>query len=245
MRNSRPSKQIVVQRLLPLQPAVSNSYGLVITQEEYLKSTLHSNENNGNGSNVTTSSSSINEILEPKITTSIGDGKKKFWKNNNNNEEATTDNKKKILIKNESITTKAPLVENENSLSDDPGLKSLMEISLPSPPVSTNHEGKCDSEYFAIFIICFSFILCTEEFIYSNNPPMSPMGIIRESPTDPKWYEDNINDFSLSSFLGQLESTCDTSEKNHRHPRDVNINSNFFFLIFFVIFILIKDNFFF
>lgn len=50
---------------------------------------------------------------------------------------------------------------------------------------------------------------------------MSPMGIIRESPTDPKWYEDNINDFSLSSFLGQLESTCETPEKN-RHPRDVS-----------------------
>lgn len=34
---------------------------------------------------------------------------------------------------------------------------------------------------------------------------MSPMRLIRDSPSDPKWLEDNLNDFSLSSFLGHLD----------------------------------------
>lgn len=43
-------------------------------------------------------------------------------------------------------------------------------------------------------------------FSYSNGPPMSPMTMLRQSPTDPRWFEENVNDFSLSSFLGQLDA---------------------------------------
>lgn len=40
---------------------------------------------------------------------------------------------------------------------------------------------------------------------------MSPMGILRESPSpsDGKWFEENMHDFSLSSFLGHLDAACD------------------------------------
>lgn len=40
---------------------------------------------------------------------------------------------------------------------------------------------------------------------------MSPMGILRESPSpnDAKWFEENMHDFSLSSFLGHLDAACD------------------------------------
>lgn len=45
----------------------------------------------------------------------------------------------------------------------------------------------------------------------SSQPPMSPMGILRESPSpnDAKWFEENMHDFSLSSFLGHLDAACD------------------------------------
>lgn len=43
-------------------------------------------------------------------------------------------------------------------------------------------------------------------FSYSNGPAMSPMTILRQSPTDPRWFEENVNDFSLSSFLGHLDA---------------------------------------
>lgn len=52
---------------------------------------------------------------------------------------------------------------------------------------------------------------------------MSPMTILRQSPTDPKWFEDNVNDFSLSSFLGQLDSTCDAEKRRKSPGRDVSI----------------------
>lgn len=52
---------------------------------------------------------------------------------------------------------------------------------------------------------------------------MSPMTILRQSPTDPKWFEDNVNDFSLSSFLGQLDSTCDADKRKKSPNRDVSL----------------------
>lgn len=62
------------------------------------------------------------------------------------------------------------------------------------------------------------------DFSY-NHPPMSPMTILRQSPTDPKWFEDNVNDFSLSSFLGQLDSTCDADKRKKSPNRDVSRNN--------------------
>lgn len=45
-------------------------------------------------------------------------------------------------------------------------------------------------------------------------PPMSPMTILHEAPSDPKWFEENMADFSLSSFLGHLDSAvCDSNSK--------------------------------
>lgn len=34
------------------------------------------------------------------------------------------------------------------------------------------------------------------------------MTMLRQSPTDPRWFEENVNDFSLSSFLGQLDAAA-------------------------------------
>lgn len=37
---------------------------------------------------------------------------------------------------------------------------------------------------------------------------MSPMTMLRQSPADPRWFDENVNDFSLSSFLGQLDAAA-------------------------------------
>lgn len=41
--------------------------------------------------------------------------------------------------------------------------------------------------------------------------------MLRQSPTDPKWFEENVNDFSLSSFLGHLETACDLDKKSSQN----------------------------
>lgn len=64
-----------------------------------------------------------------------------------------------------------------------------------------------------------------------SQPPISPMRILRESPvpTDSKWLDEHINDFSLSSFLGHLESNCDASNsRRSRSPRCVSIHLTVF-----------------
>lgn len=35
--------------------------------------------------------------------------------------------------------------------------------------------------------------------------------MLRQSPTDPRWFEENVNDFSLSSFLGQLDAAASST----------------------------------
>lgn len=72
------------------------------------------------------------------------------------------------------------------------------------------------------FIGCF-FLVYTDGV--DSQPPVSPIGILRESPVpaDSKWFEENMNDFSLSSFLGQLEANCEqVNGRRSRSPRCVS-----------------------
>lgn len=64
-----------------------------------------------------------------------------------------------------------------------------------------------------MFIYCFAIDL---DFVDGNSqPPVSPIGILRESPVPSatKWFEENMNDFSLSSFLGHLDSNCELNNR--------------------------------
>lgn len=157
MRNSRPSKQVVVQRLLPLQPGVSNSYGLVTTQEEYVKSMLRPNGAGGTGG-AAPSQPPITELLDAAVTpagvTSLSNNKIKLITNNNDDGRKSSNSKASATVaKHTNISGNSPANQeqvgitssvdddsDDDSLSDDPGIKSLLEISLPSP-VMTNHEG--------------------------------------------------------------------------------------------------------
>lgn len=66
------------------------------------------------------------------------------------------------------------------------------------------------------FIVVELHFFVAEDFNYNSNPPMSPMTILRQSPTDPKWFEENVNEFSLSSFLGHLDA-CEGEKKSPNH----------------------------
>lgn len=132
--------------------------------------------------------------------------------------------------------------EEENNrmrqrLNDDPGIQSLMEISLPSPMPIVHSADECKFDEFSlIFHMLRAIFFKKKPFpfykftVYTDGvesqPSISPMRILRESPVpaDSKWFEDNINDFSLSSFLGHLEANCDQSNsRRSRSPRCVSI----------------------
>lgn len=141
----------------------------------------------------------------------------------------------------------------DSKLDDDPGIQSLMEISLPSPiPIASSNDeclfaqGDISRDIFSLIFYNFSpFFSDFDEDIVSSQPPMSPIGILRESPSpnDAKWFEENMHDFLLSSFLGHLDAACDqnaavgaaasaAAAKRCRSPnRCVSSNSNPFAMI--------------
>lgn len=108
---------------------------------------------------------------------------------------------------------------------DDPGIRCLMDISLPSPlpMASTSHECKnrinIGFYWIIISFLCNFWLLSID---YEDNQPPSPMGILRESPSPSatKWFEENMSDFSLSSFLGHLDANYDgrRSRSQSRSP---------------------------
>lgn len=175
----------------------------------------------------TTTAAGITSTIDNKIkliTNNNDDGRRsKHTTNTSGNSSANPKQTKVSALVDAAMTDDDT---DDDGLSEDPGIKSLLEISLPSP-VMTNHEGEFlvrwrNENKTVVYVADFLFLMLSiEEFVYSNHPPMSPMGIIRESPTDPKWFEENLSDFSLSSFLGHLDSECGT-EKG-RQPRDVSI----------------------
>lgn len=73
---------------------------------------------------------------------------------------------------------------------------------------------------------CVSFLDFNDP---NSQPPVSPMGILRESPVPgaTKWFEENMNDFSLSSFLGHLEANCDPNSSRRSSSRSPNRRVSF------------------
>ncbi|KAL7745376.1 hypothetical protein ACLKA6_015388 [Drosophila palustris] len=72
---------------------------------------------------------------------------------------------------------------------DMPNLDFLEETSLPATTSTTLPEGAQDET-------------TTQNFF---NGSVSPMHLLRDSTSNSRWLEDNINDFSLTSLLGHLD----------------------------------------
>lgn len=128
------------------------------------------------------------------------------------------------------IVPTTPEIQNEDSLSDNLGIKSLMEISLPPSPIctTTNDVDTFDGRLFCFFkLFLFTELYFFSAFFCGSEPP-SPMRLLRETggENSSKWLDADTNDFSLSSFLGHLDASV-ANKKN-----DVR----FFFLWFCQIF---------
>lgn len=126
--------------------------------------------------------------------------------------------------------------EEENNrmrqkINEDPGIQSLMEISLPSPiPIASPDECKPFLSKNIKRKQNLSILFPTD-FSDGSQPPISPIRILRESPVpaDAKWFEENMNDFSLSSFLGQLDSTIEQANNKRSPNRCVSLKFIAFF----------------
>lgn len=84
---------------------------------------------------------------------------------------------------------------------------SIITESCESVP-STNDQSSNDSTTFLIDQTSGSigFDECsTSSSIFKGISPMSPMQLLRDSSSNSRWLEENLNDFSLNSLLGHLD----------------------------------------
>lgn len=96
------------------------------------------------------------------------------------------------------------------------GSEAIYGFTWPRPP---HFPATVDNN--RLFWNCFRSFRA--DFEDNSQPSISPMGILSESPVPSasKWFEENLNDFSLSSFLGHLESNCDGRRSRSRSPNRV------------------------
>ncbi|XP_031636606.1 protein cramped [Contarinia nasturtii] len=250
-RNNRAAKQVVVQRILPLQPGISQPYGMLAAPDPItysIESSVIKSSTSSSSSSSPSSSSSLeyksilteenlsrmNHLTEdasanPYIRSIDTNSSNSSTINADDNN--TTDlsehqkcdsgietcdiidsgtNKPEYSASDADQVEEVDSDEEENNrirqrLNEDPGIQSLMEISLPSPiPMAHSVD-----DFYSDGV--------------DSQPPISPMRILRESPvpSDTKWFEENMNDFSLSSFLGHLDSNCERG----RSPRCIESSS--------------------
>lgn len=172
LRNSRPSKQVVVQRLLPLQPGMAQTYGVVNTNDvEYSGNSNMHDESSTSSDDRTSNNHKHASATQAKslLTSENLDRINARHYDNNNRENVHNVNKtidmNHLLDDNDDDEDDEDDHDNEqtNELSDgndvdeidadeidgegdgeaideesrrlneDPGIQSLMEISLPSP----------------------------------------------------------------------------------------------------------------
>lgn len=191
-RNTRISKQVVVQRLLPLQPGITQPFGVLTTAdvtnytiegpmikatssveyksvltEENLRNHLSTDAN----SNLPTGSIDI-------TTSNNNNATENFIENSSSAESGHVKCDSGIetcdIIDSEInnttpgfFTSDADLIdsdEEENNrmrqrLNDDPGIQSLMEISLPSPMQTVHSADECMSQKLDLYFLSIFNIL--------------------------------------------------------------------------------------
>lgn len=180
------SKQVVVQRLLPLQPGIQQPYEMRVLSTPdvgYSNSTTVENSvAKSNEFNSTLTTENLN--LLNSLSGSVGSNAAVMDKNANNKEvrNASTSDISKLLILddddvdyNQEVLPNPQLVnktddkptetdeaiesdEEENirirqKLNEDPGIQSLMEISLPSPIPIASSSDECKLKIKSILLL--------------------------------------------------------------------------------------------
>lgn len=165
-----PGKQVIVQRLLPVQPGVNHSYGVVTNNETGpIPSTSKQN-----------GAQEANHVAPNECTVTI---------------QAIDGEISQLLTAkmNQLSETKTPA-----ELCNTDSFKSLMELSLPDMTSAGTNKDLSDGE---------------QEYVYPSTPLMSPMRILHETPIDDGY---SVEDVSLSSILGHLESACNAEQENEQ-----------------------------
>lgn len=92
--------------------------------------------------------------------------------------------------------------EYTNSINPDSGIESCHSMSSTNDQIS-NDGASFLSEQPSESI---EFDECsTSSSIFKGIPPMSPMQLLRDTTSNSRWLEENLNDFSLNSLLGHLD----------------------------------------
>lgn len=174
-------KQVIVQRLLPVQPGVNHSYGVVTNNNDNSPIASASKQNGVQG----TQQELTATPTECTVTIQTIDG----------------EISQLLTAKmNQLSETKTPA-----ELCNTDSFKSLMELSLPDMTSAGTSKDLSDGE---------------QEYVYPSTPLMSPMRILHETPIDDGY---GVEDVSLSSILGHLESACNTDQENEQSVSSTNV----------------------
>lgn len=189
-----------MQRLLPLQPGVAQSYDFLTTNDmssvDQVRNIGFANQKmrSTGRSETCTSSSAAAAVAHGDDSSSLDISK-------------LLDLTEPKIFEEKSSGEEVSFEDDAQSISNDPGIQSLLDLSLPSPIPGSSRDSNDGCSY-------------SDFTDSSSQPPMSPMRILRElpCPADAKWFEENMHDFSLSSFLGHLDQSCDQNLRRIRSP---------------------------
>lgn len=186
-RNNRPSKLVVVQRLLPLQPGMTQTYGVVTTTDAKYSGATNTDSTPSRSPSDDKSNDDDRLPSRPKSMLTSENlsriNQLSNYKTNNNNREGVLNVNKSMdmsrLLEFENASAKEDDDSDENDtgssrmeeesveseedetsdnsdagdsmhrkMSEDPGIQSLMDISLPSPLPINNSSEECMYSFF-------------------------------------------------------------------------------------------------
>lgn len=189
------SKQVLVQRML-LPHRSGQAYDVVEVKD--LQNKLvnrHESPSSSNG----------NDKLSPdssSMSTIVSDELELQGKGDELQSETGSSQDQTGSITPDSIDTKY----SHSTTTDEPSEETnafLNEQTTDSIPFD-----ECTSGLFKEGCFFSSYIspsIFTASSIFKGIPPMSPMHLLRDSSSNSRWLEENLNDFSLNSLLGHLD----------------------------------------
>lgn len=155
-RNNRVSKQVVVQRLLPLQPGITQPYSVLATTDvNYNGATVENTIIKPVATGLTKENldrmNNLSNNIEPSTSTENGNSKLDITDDDADvvkNCDIVDAGNDGPLLSSVSETDQIDSDEEENNrirqkFNEDPGIQSLMEISLPSPIPMVNVTEDC------------------------------------------------------------------------------------------------------
>ncbi|XP_055843179.1 protein cramped isoform X2 [Episyrphus balteatus] len=143
-----------------------------------------------------------NKLVNRQESPSLANGNSSKMTSSANASSSSTPTQHNIDEEKEIVVETMEMHEQTNSITPDSGMESSCH-SL----TSTNDQSSNDSTAFLSEQPSESmeFDECSTSSIFKGISPMSPMQLLRDSTSNSRWLEENLNDFSLNSLLGHLD----------------------------------------